>query len=110
MVDQQLVGVAVVPAQAVPALCGGQVGPVHVHRCVRQPVQPGHVVFVHMAQDHQVYVVQRRADVVGDRRRVEGHARVTAVHDDLVAVGVLAGLFAEVDGHRAELPHGAGAV
>jgi hypothetical protein len=46
--------VAVVAAEALPASCGGEVGLVHVHRHLPQALQPGHVVLVYMAQDHEL--------------------------------------------------------
>ena len=89
-VVEHLWRVAVVAAQARPAARRVEIGFVDLHLGFRQPVQAGHVVLVHMAQDHQVRRVECRADVVGHLGCVEGHQRVAAAHDHLVAVGVLA--------------------
>jgi hypothetical protein len=98
--------VAVVPAQPREAARGVEVGLVHVHRLAGHQVQPGHVILVHMAEDRQVRIRQHPGDAVGDLRRVEHHPRVAAAHHNLVAVGVLAGLLAEVDANRAEVGEG----
>ena len=66
-------------------------------------MQPGHVVFMHMAQHDQIGVVEVGADPVGDRRRVEHHMGVGAAHDNLVAVGVLAVLVTEKNGDPAKI-------
>jgi hypothetical protein len=76
---------------------------VHVHRGLRQAVQAGHVVFVHMTQHDGIDAIQRRPDAVGHQRRIEGHAQVRTGHDHLVAVGVLAVAVAEKYGHGADL-------
>ena len=68
-----------------------------------QAVQTRHVVFVHMAQDDQVHRVQLGADAVGHLGRVKGHAHVSPLHDQLVPVGVFAGLLAQVHPHRTEI-------
>ena len=67
--------VAVVAGQPRPAAGGLDIGLVHPDRCARQPVQAGHVVLVHMAQDDNIDAVQCRADAVGHQRRVERGAQ-----------------------------------
>ena len=88
---------------AVPGLHRRQVGLVHLHGGVAQAAQRHRVVFVHMAQQHHVGLVQVRPDVQRHARRVEGHAGVAALHDDLIAVGVLAGFITQIDPHGAEV-------
>jgi len=68
----------------------------------------GMQVVVHVAEDGQVGLFQYLRDAVGHLRRVEHHRRVAAAHHDLVAVGVLAGLVAEVHGDGAEAGAGNG--
>jgi hypothetical protein len=95
--------VAVVPGQPRPASGGLDIGLVHPDGRVRQAVQAGHVVLVHMAQDDGIDAVQRRSDVVGHQRRVKRHAQVRTGHDHLVAVRVLAVAVAKEHGHGADL-------
>ena len=99
---QRLRRVAIVVAQAVPRLRGGQVGVVGLHGGARHAVQPGGVVFVHVAQDDAVHLVEFRPDAVGHQRRVERDARISAVHDHLVAIRVLARLAADVNANGAD--------
>ena len=99
---QHILRVAIVLAHAVPRLGSGQVGLMHLHRGVHQAVQPGHVVFVNMAQDDQVHRVQLGPDAVGHLGCVKGHPHVGPLHDELVAVRVLAGLFTQMHAHRAK--------
>jgi hypothetical protein len=94
---------AIVAHQALPTARSVDVALVRVHRRLRQAVQPGHVVFVYVAQHHQIGIVQFRADAVGDQRRVEGRASVGAAYDHLVAIGILARLLAEEDADAAEV-------
>ena len=94
--------VAVVPSEPVPAARGIRVGLVHVDRRVRQAVQAGHVVLVHVPEHDEISVEELLAQAVRDERRVESRERVRAAHHDLVAVRVLARLLAEVDADRPE--------
>jgi hypothetical protein len=76
---------------------------VHVHGRVRQSMQGGHMVLVHMAEDHEVGAIERLADMVGHDRRVEGGLCIGAAHDDLIGVGIFAVLLAEENGDAAEI-------
>jgi len=60
-------------AQPRPGLGGGQIRLMHLHAGLGHPVQSGHVVFMHMAQDHQIDPVKIRPDAVGHEWRVKGH-------------------------------------
>ena len=95
--------IAVMARQAFPAAGGLEVGLVNMNRYARQPMQPGHMVFMDMTHDHHVGIVKERPNMVGDLGRIEDSARVTAGDDQLVAVRVFAVLFAEADRDRSEL-------
>ena len=86
-----------------PALRGRQIGDVHMHGRLRQAVQGGHVVLMHVAEDHEVGGVELFADVVGDNRRVEGGLGIGAAHDDLIGIRVFAVLLAEEHRDAAEI-------
>ena len=74
-----------------------------MHRRLGQTVQRGHVIFMHMAKDHEIAGIEFRADVVGDDWRIERRLRVGAAHDHLVGIGIFAVLLAEEDGDAAEI-------
>ena len=89
--------------EPVPAARGLDVALVREHLRARQPMQPGHVVFVHVAEHDELGRFERLADALGDQRRVEGRARVAAAHEHLIAVGILAVLLAEEHANASEI-------
>ena len=75
----------------------------HLHGRTAQAAQRHHVVFMHVAEDDEIDLVQVGPDVARHLGRVEGDARVGALHQHLVAIGVLAGFVALVHPHGAEV-------
>ena len=86
-----------------PAAGGLHISLMHMHGRARNAMQAAHMIFMDMAEDAQIGVVVGLADAIGYRRRIKHHAAVRAAHDHLIAVGVLAVLFAEKDGDGAKI-------
>ena len=72
-----------------------------VNRAIRQTVQAGGVVLVHVTLDDEVGAVEILADQVGHAGTVKYRAQLTTLDDDLVAVGIFATLVPAVDADRA---------
>ena len=87
---QHRFGVAVVLGQPVPRLGRRQISLMHLHFGLRHAMQACHVVFVNMAQNHQIYHVKVSADPIGHQRRVKSNPHVRAAHQHLITFRVFA--------------------